>query len=131
MTSEPDASDAGPDLQALLSVLGDADCRRILRVLDRPKTAKELMTTCDLSQTTTYRKLDRLSETALVGERTELRDDGHHATSYERTVEGVYVDLDLDFDEDDRVGVRLVESTDDEAPDERLAHLWSRVSEEL
>lgn len=131
MDGTTDASDPDPDCERLLSVLGDPDCRAILRELDGPTTAKELMATCDLSQTTTYRKLDDLSETALVDERTELRDDGHHTTRYVRAVEGVYVDVD-----DDPFDVRLAGSTDGQTsdgdrPDERLAWLWSEVGEEL
>lgn len=131
MDSTSGASDSDEDRDLLLSALGDPDCRAILRELDGPKTAKEIMATCDISQTTTYRKLERLSETALVDERSELRDDGHHATRYVRAVDGVYVDVDGDpFD------VRLSGSTDGETtdagtPDERLAWLWSEVGEGL
>jgi DNA-binding transcriptional ArsR family regulator len=114
----------GDALQQLLDALGDPDCRRIVRELDDPMTAKELMDACDLSQTTTYRKLDRLSDTSLVAADTELRADGHHTTRYERVVEGVFVDL-----TDDDHEVTLVD--DEESPDESLARLWSRVGEEL
>jgi DNA-binding transcriptional ArsR family regulator len=121
MGTSTDGDDA---LQRLLDALGDPDCRRIVRELDDPMTAKELMDACDLSQTTTYRKLDRLSDTSLVAADTELRADGHHTTRYERAVEGVFVDL-----ADDDHEVTLVE--DEESPDESLARLWSQVGDEL
>ncbi|WP_246985079.1 ArsR/SmtB family transcription factor [Halorientalis marina] len=124
----PPAERDEDDLQRLLDALGDPDCRRIVRELDDPMTAKELMDACDLSQTTTYRKLDRLSETALVAADTELREDGHHTTRYERAVEGVFVDL-AGTAPDEADDITLVE--DEESPDETLARLWSQVGEQL
>jgi len=121
MGTSTDRDDA---LQQLLDALGDPDCRRIVQELDEPMTAKELMDACDLSQTTTYRKLDRLSDTSLVVADTELRTDGHHTTRYERAIEGVFVDLAGDDHE-----VTLVEG--EESPDQALARLWSQVGDEL
>jgi DNA-binding transcriptional ArsR family regulator len=120
-------SDAGePDLQTVLAALDDDDCRAILRALDHPKTAKQLMDDCDLSQTTTYRKLDLLGETALVSEATEIREDGHHTTRYERAVEGVFVGLGSDA-----IDLRLVAEDDPEPMDETLARLWTEMGEGL
>lgn len=121
---DPPAERDDDALQRLLDALGDPDCRQIVRELDDPMTAKELMDACDLSQTTTYRKLDRLSDTSLVAADTELRTDGHHTTRYERAIEGVFVDLAGDDHE-----VTLVEG--EESPDESLARLWSQVGDEL
>lgn len=127
MVTESPADD-GPDLQRLMERLEDPDCRAILRELDQPRTTQEIMDECDLSQTTAYRKLDRLSDTALVTTTTEVRDDGHHTTRYERAVEGVFVSL----DDGEAADVRLVETdADAESPDETLARLWSRIGEEL
>lgn len=119
-------ADPGDDLQAVLDALEDPDCRRILRTLDRPMTAQELIGECGISQTTAYRKLDALSKASLVDERTEVRDDGHHATRYVRAFGGVYIDLD-----DDGFAVRVEPTTNAETPDRRLARFWSEVSEEL
>lgn len=125
MGTEPRPGADDPDLQELLAALEDEDCRAILRELDRPRTAKEIMDACDLSQTTAYRKLDVLSQTALVSEETELREDGHHTTRYERAVEGVFVGFGEDlFD------VRLVEA-ESESMDETLARLWTEIGDQL
>jgi len=113
------------ETQALFDALADPDCRDILRALDEPLPAKEIAAVCDLPQTSTYRKLEQLSEADLVAEETEVRADGHHATAYVRDCGGVFVGVDADgaFD----VDVLPAE----ERPSERLALLWSRVSEEL
>lgn len=126
MVTESPATDDGPDLQQVMERLEDPDCRAILGELDQPRTTKEIMDACDLSQTTAYRKLDRLSDTPLVEATTEVRDDGHHTTRYERVVTGVFVGLDGEsFD------LQLVAGEDSESPDETLARLWSRMGDEL
>ncbi|KAA9397047.1 ArsR family transcriptional regulator [Haloarcula sp. CBA1130] len=113
------------ETQALLDALSDPDCRDILRVLDEPLPAKEVAAACDLPQTSTYRKLEQLSEAELVAEETEVRADGHHATAYVRDCGGVFVGIDADgaFEAD------ILPA--EERPSDRLALLWSRVSEEL
>ncbi|MFB6161384.1 MAG: helix-turn-helix domain-containing protein [Haloferacaceae archaeon] len=119
----------GADCQAVFEALADPDCRTILGVLDEPRSAKEVVAACDLLQTSTYRKLDRLSEADLVDERVEIRSDGNHATTYVRNCTGVLVAI----EEGEEFDVDLLrgEGADDRTPDERLARLWSRVSEEL
>lgn len=77
------------DVQRLFDALADPECRTILKTLDEPKTAQELMKHCDLSQTSTYRKLDLLSKAGLVEERTTIREDGHHEIQYCRAFEGI------------------------------------------
>lgn len=121
MTSNDD-TDAS---QAVFDALADEECRRIVATLDEALTASEVAEACDLPQTSTYRKLELLSDAGLVAEETELRMDGHHATRYVRDFEGVFVacDGDVPFDVD-VVGQR-------ESADQRLARYWSRISEEL
>ncbi|EMA10136.1 transcription regulator [Haloarcula vallismortis ATCC 29715] len=113
------------ETQALFDALADPDCRYILRVLDEPLPAKEVASVCDLPQTSTYRKLEQLSEAELVAEETDVRADGHHATAYVRDCDGVFVGIDPDGTFE--VDVLPAE----EQPSDRLALLWSRVSEEL
>jgi DNA-binding transcriptional ArsR family regulator len=113
------------DLQAVLDALADPDCRSILGELGTPRSAQEVAELCDLPQTSTYRKLQALSEADLVSEATEIRTDGHHHRTYQRDVSGVLVvrEGESGFD------VEFV----DESPsvDERLAQFWSRMGEEL
>lgn len=114
-----------PALQPLLDALDDPDCRTILRALDRPMTTQELMDACDLSQTTAYRKLDRLDEAGLVEGRIDVRDDGHHTTRYDRAFAGVVIGL----TDDDLFEVTVIRESETAA--DRLAQFWTEVSEEL
>lgn len=109
----------------MFEALADPDCRAILATLEEPQPAKAVAEDCDLPQTSTYRKLQQLSDASLVQERTKIREDGHHATVYVRNCSGVFVAV----DGDEPFGVRIVR--DRESPDERLARLWTRISEEL
>ena len=111
--------------QQLFDALADPDCRQIAVSLDSPSSAKEVAEQCDLPQTSTYRKLELLSEAGLVEERARIRADGHHATCYVRDFDGVFVAVDGDQSFD----VDVVSGS--ESPDERLARFWSRISEEL
>lgn len=122
----PGEDDPATDLQTVLDALDDPDCRTILRTLDTPMTAQELARECDVSRTTAYRKIDLLDEASLVDERTEIREDGHHATRYVRAFGGVYVDL-----AEDGYEVSFEPPAGEETPDERLARYWSEVSDEL
>ncbi|MDS0281663.1 helix-turn-helix domain-containing protein [Haloarcula onubensis] len=118
-------SDDSIDDQAVFDVLADADCRDILATVEEPLPAKSVAERCDLPQTSTYRKLQQLSEAGLVAEETEVRPDGHHATTYVRDCSGIFVTL----EGDDAFDVETVSPT--QSADERLATLWTRVSEEL
>lgn len=117
------------DPQSVFEALADPDCRDVLATLDDPLTAREVVDACDLPQTSAYRKLDRLSEAGLVDERTELRVDGNHATTYVRDCSGVVVAIDEDDYEVDFLRERTAE--EDRTADERLARLWSQIGEEL
>ncbi|WP_324661957.1 helix-turn-helix domain-containing protein [Haloarcula sediminis] len=113
------------DDQALFEALADPDCRDILAAVDEPLPARAVAEACDLPQTSTYRKLQQLSEAGLVAEETELRPDGHHTTTYVRDTTGVFVPL----TGEDAFDVECLRPR--KSADERLALLWSRVSEEL
>ena len=114
-----------PELQAVLAALDDPDCRTLMQALTTPMTAQELMEECELSQTTTYRKLEMLNEAALVREGTMIRDDGHHTTQYHRVFAGVAIWL----TEEDFFDVTMIRQS--ESPDERLARFWTQMSETL
>lgn len=120
MTNEQPEQD-----QSVFDALADPDCRRIVTRLDEPSSAKEVASRCDLSQTSTYRKLELLSDAGLVDERTRVRTDGHHVTCYVRDFDAVLVSV----GGDQSVGVDVVRER--ESADERLARFWSRISDEL
>ncbi|MDR5656145.1 helix-turn-helix domain-containing protein [Halodesulfurarchaeum sp. HSR-GB] len=113
-----------PDSQAVFAALEDSDCRRIIEHLDDPRTAKELSENCDLPLSTTYRKLDILTEASLLSERTVIQSDGHHTTQYEVAFERVQIGLDEDHD------IEVAIQRQPESTDERLETLWAEVRRE-
>lgn len=124
MVRDPLEDDGDPDLDTVLGVLYDEDCRAILAELEEPRTASDLLERCDIPRSTLYRKLDQLTEATLLYESTEIRSDGSHAARYEvdfREVLIRYGDRTLDLEVERPV----------RRPDERLAELWSEVRREL
>jgi Fe2+ or Zn2+ uptake regulation protein len=123
MVRDPFPDDA-PALQDILDALDDPDCRAIITELDAPMTASELSDAADVPLSTTYRKLDLLTEASLLSELTEIRSDGQHTTRYEIDFEEVRIAL--DEDQSFEVGVTRPERS----PDEQLAAMWSEVRKE-
>lgn len=121
MTADTD----DPSIERVCEALADPECRRILDELSEYRTAKEVVDRCDIAKTSTYRKLDRLTEAGLVDERVDVRPDGHHATTYRRDFDGVVVT----HEEGESFSIEVVQEA--ESPDERLASFWSRISDEL
>jgi DNA-binding transcriptional ArsR family regulator len=98
-TSEQSANDvqtlvAEGAVQQLLDALDDADCRAILDATrEETLTAKEVSEAHDLPLSTTYRKLDLLTEAGLLEERTRIRQSGKHASEYAPLVDDVVISL--------------------------------------
>ena len=124
MVAGPLGSGDLPDLQSVLDALDDEDCRRIIEVLTEPMTAKEISEGCDMPLSTTYRKLDLLTEASLLSERTVIQSDGHHTTQYEIAFERVEIELDDDHD------ITVAIQRTPESTDERLETLWAEVRKE-
>ncbi|MFC6987748.1 helix-turn-helix domain-containing protein [Haloplanus sp. GCM10025708] len=81
-------------IQQLLDVLDDADCRAILDATrEEALTANEVSEAHHLPLSTTYRKLDLLTEAGLLEERTRIRQSGKHASEYIRLVDDVVISL--------------------------------------
>lgn len=90
-TDRPNA----PDYEAVLAALEDPDCRALLEATsDEALTAGELIDRCDVPRSTTYRKLEQLTEAGLLEERVRLSPDGKHASEYRRTVDDITISLD-------------------------------------
>ncbi|MFD1686873.1 winged helix-turn-helix domain-containing protein [Halobellus litoreus] len=123
MAREPSA-DESADLQSVLDALDDEDARAIVRALDEPRTASELSEQCDIPLSTTYRKLDLLTDAELLEEGTEIRSDGHHTTTYSVAFEEVRIALTESRELDVEIA-RL-----EQGPEERLADIWTAVREE-
>lgn len=86
----PTVVDDERTVQTLLDALDDDDCRRILEATDEASlTASEIAEACDLALSTTYRKLDVLTEADLLSKGLRVRRSGQHSAEYERTVEDV------------------------------------------
>jgi DNA-binding IclR family transcriptional regulator len=124
MVRDPLSGDDPPDLQSVLDALDDPDCRTIIEHLDEPMTATEVSEECDIPMSTTYRKLDLLTDASLLAEETEIRADGHHATRYQVDFEAVQVGL----TEARRLSVAIDRPA--RSADERLASLWGEVRKE-
>ncbi|ELZ84235.1 helix-turn-helix domain-containing protein [Haloferax larsenii] len=112
------------ELTAVLEALDDADARAIIRGLEEPMTASEISETCDIPLSTTYRKLDLLTDAALLTEGTQIRADGHHATTYEVSFDEVRIALTEDRDFSVNVG------RPERRPEDRIADIWSQVRRE-
>ena len=100
--SDPPGVPEEPTLEAVVELLDDEHARTILTATSvDPLSAKELSERCDVSQATVYRRVERLTETGLVEERTRPRADGHHDTVYVATLDELSVRLrdgELEFD---------------------------------
>ncbi len=120
MRSEQEMADV--DLATVVALLDDEHTRSILvATSDRPLSATELSEHCGLSTSSIYRRLDRLSEVDLVGERTRPRSDGHHETVYVSRLhrfEVTVTDGELRWDLDR-------ESESDDVADQ-LTRLWGK-----
>jgi len=81
-------------IQSVLDALDDADCRAILDATSEDAlSANEVSEACELPLSTTYRKLELLTDAGLLEERTRLCTTGKHSSEYVRTVEDVVVSL--------------------------------------
>lgn len=124
MVRDPFADDAEPDLQSVLDALDDPNCRKIVQDIDGAMTANEVSDATDIPLSTTYRKLDLLTEASILDERTEIRSDGHHTTKYVLAFEAVEIGL----TEDRKFDVSI--SRPAQSADEQLAQLWNEVRKE-
>ena len=123
--SRRQSGDSGePNLGAVLDALDDDDCRTIIEHLEEPMTAPELSDETDIPSSTMYRKLELLSEAALINEGTEIRPDGHHASVYVTDFDEVRVQLNGDRSLDVTV------ERDERDAEERLSAMWRAVRRE-
>lgn len=96
LTDETTVDDEA-EVQTVLDALHDDDCRAVLdATTEEALSANELSSACGLSLSTTYRKLDVLTEAGLLEERTRIHPDGKHASEYRRAVEDVVVSAGVD-----------------------------------
>lgn len=86
MTGE--VSDSEWDPETVFDVLGCPLSRRILALADvEPCSAEELVSHCEASKPTVYRRLNALQEYDMLVERHAVDDDGTHYKTYETALE--------------------------------------------
>ncbi|KDS91671.1 IclR family transcriptional regulator [Halorubrum saccharovorum] len=130
MVRDPPGEEDPPSVDDVLDALADDDARRIVSALSEPKTASDISEECDIPLSTTYRKLELLTEASLLSESTDIRRDGQHTTRYSVSFETVTVSLDeADSEENDRE-FDIEFTRPERTRDERLADLWSELREE-
>lgn len=83
-----------PELTAVVAALDDPDCRTILEHLEEPMTAKEVASSCEIPLSTTYRKLDLLSESPMIEQQLRIKKTGAKVTLYRRDFEKICIHLD-------------------------------------
>jgi DNA-binding transcriptional ArsR family regulator len=131
MVRDPSREEDPPSVDDVLDALADDAARRIVAALTEPKTASDLSEECDIPLSTTYRKLEKLTDASLLRESTDIRRDGQHTTRYAVSFDSVTVSIDDPRDDGDGPRDLTVEFTrPDRTRDERLADLWSELREE-
>ena len=76
-----------PRLAEVVALLDDEHVRTILAATsESPRSAADLGERCGISESTIYRRVDRLTDAGLVEARTRPRRDGHHETVYVATL---------------------------------------------
>ena len=121
MSLEFSSSDDAPPFRGVLAALDDEGCREIITVLDEPMTAPEIADAADLPLSSTYRKLDRLTEAQLVTETVGVRQGRHRSSRY-------VVDFDrlsIGLNDDGEFRVEIDQAAGDSAD------LWSNVTSEF
>lgn len=131
MVRDPSRDPEPPSVDEVLDALADDAARRIVAALTEPKTASELSEECDIPLSTTYRKLETLTDASLLSESTDIRRDGQHTTRYSVSFDAVTVSVDEGGEGPDDPREFDVEfSRPERTRDERLADLWSELREE-
>ena len=124
MARDPLVGEEAPELTTVLDALDDEDCRAIVSVLAEPMTASEISEESGVPLSTTYRKLELLTDSSLLYEGVEVRSDGQHASRYAIDFEEVIIALDEAREFEVEISHRA------RSPDQRLENLWSEVRKE-
>lgn len=122
---DDDAEDAESLLPPVLAVLGDPDCREILRVTTEPRTPSEIAELCDLPETTLYRKLNQLTTDSLVQKQVKVDSKTGQMTEYVRSFERVAVSM------DDNGEFNINMEKRERTAEDRLTDLWSKLGDEI
>ncbi|KAB1186708.1 MULTISPECIES: helix-turn-helix domain-containing protein [Haloferax] len=93
-SSDETVVDDQETMDVLFDVLDDESCRCILEATDGTAlSASEIAESCDLPLSTTYRKLEPLTDAGLLSKRLRISRAGKHTAEYERAVDDVTVSV--------------------------------------
>lgn len=106
------------DFERVVTVLDDVACRKIISTLEEPMTASEIATKTELPLSTTYKKLDRLTEASLVRETVGIRQGRHRESRY--IADFSEIAIALDDEQDLQLSI--------ERSDSRHTGMWSKPS---
>ncbi|AGB38956.1 transcriptional regulator [Natronococcus occultus] len=118
MPLEFSSSDDAPSCEHVFSALTDDACREIIAALEEPLTVEETAEEIERPLSTTYRKLDRLTEAGLVRETSGVGRSCHRKSRYVADFERVAIAL----DDDRSIRVEVDGSSDP------LVGLWTQDS---
>jgi DNA-binding transcriptional ArsR family regulator len=116
-----DRESRSPDAPTVVDALDDEQCRDLLSEMREPTSVSVLAEEADVPLSTTYRKIARLKQAALVEERVQIREGGHHRTRYVRDFESIV----LEMDETERLDVAISRPLAD--PERNLVEMWGEV----
>ena len=111
MSLEFSSSDDASAFERVIAALDDGTCREIIAVLEEPMTVRDIADATDRPLSTTYRKLDRLTEAGLVDETAGVRQGSHRKSRYVANLERISIGLDdanelrVDIDRTEDVGL--------------------------
>lgn len=99
-------------MSELLAALADEDCRTLLQAAEREAlSTSELSDACGLPLSTTYRKVDTLTEVGLFEEQIRLCRSGKHTSEYVRRIDDVWLSL-----TGDHIDIAVSDRSDAERP---------------
>lgn len=116
--------DNQPAPDAVFDVLDDETCRTIVSELDNPMTARQIADEANIPISTTYKKLEKLTNTPLLAETTELHAEGHHRSLYFVNFEQLVVRL--DHQREFAVDIKPKRAD----PEGQLVSIWSELRKE-
>lgn len=89
---------AESEMDAVLEILSDRYCRRILHsIIEGPKSAFEISAESDILLSTVYRKLKLLQGHKLLSTKCQLRDDGKKLFLYQSKIRSISAKLGKDL----------------------------------
>jgi len=82
------------EIATVFDSLNDSDACAIMQALDDAAlSAKEISDHCELPMSTTYRKLNQLSDLGLLEENTEISLEGKHVSTYRRSIDNIEITI--------------------------------------